>query len=1135
MRHNRFPAIPIFNLLILIHLASMTMTPAFGLSPDHPSDRCAAWQRTLLAHNDAVPNAAFMTYITEGMENSRQWVLAKISPALGEGAGAASATGATSVEATDFPGGIDASWSWGDVRATARFAPALTQRADAEWSGAAAYSIETNPPTPVMLRVGGGWIDWFHFNPVEFMVGDDVASEVARITVLDAETLLLESTGHPLRVILHAPGGSVARFENETGQYATVAFPGGSGTVHAAFAETRERALELAAPRPVFQEVEAHYEKLLSGARIDTPDDVMDAAFESALITNEYCWFEPLGWIEGVHHWVTLWHQQHVGMAHWLGQHDRSRMTILETAARVLPSGAIPHLQPTGRPRRDFGGANQYFAWQVLQYYQKTGDADLVRQVAPALRASLANTLEECDPDGNLLIGWGLQIGNQEDFVATPNDGTSPSAELLNIIESVRLAEELLGNAEEARRLADKKARVAALINDRLVNDVIERPVFWRDAHGIERLDGQYHSLIYPVLAGILAPELEYTSIRHLRDRLTGPEGETYVSNNFPDHLVDMWSTWGMQAGAAQQPWAAFVYNKMGMTDAVAPPLAWISTKVANDIQRGTWPEVANELRPGYFSPPAALFVQAVVEALFGLQLDMPSETLVVRPCFPSEWDRAELVLPEFTARFERSGDTVAYTVTSDRPLARAVRWPVPLGASVDATVNGHAADVHIDPGVAGATAVFHTEPQRETRITLRVTAGAEGAPGLPRSMALSEAIAAGDARAADALALADAYGRMGHATFARRTIFSDHPDGGRVPHDYLVLPDAEAAPGGAVEWTDTGVRVPVLLRNNTRMELTGSVVARGFGNTEATARVDIPPRSEDVVLFEWNAAEIRRAAPGEESLELLLPTGALARATVLVPPPAEPMYRLRAVALPDELLRSDADYLDWRAWYNGHGGLWKSPVSPLHDLAQLEEIRSPELPGVVFPGLADRMAVAGLGPGRGPVVIPVEPSAPVQKAYVLVCSFVNNHDVFSPVAEVELVHPEPESASLKIQIAQPRTVRRLFFPGDVDAYYPEGTVHRLATYDGPRPDRHGLLPLVGGDESDWPADVVKPPYFPDQPIWADSAAVSTPNAVFNVIEIAPQAPAPVEAIVVRALGADAVIGVVGVVVAESE
>ena len=87
-----------------------------------------------------------------------------------------------------------------------------------------------------------------------------------------------------------------------------------------------------------------------------------------------------------------------------------------------------------------------------------------------------------------------------------------------------------------------------------------------------------------------------------------------------------------MQAGASQQPWGAWGLAKVGLRNESYRPLQALAEWVMSDFHKGAWPEVAHEKRLGYFSPPAGVYIQAVAEAVFGLEVDKLEHVIHVAP-----------------------------------------------------------------------------------------------------------------------------------------------------------------------------------------------------------------------------------------------------------------------------------------------------------------------------------------------------------------------------------------------------------------------------------------------------------------------------------------------------------------------
>ncbi|MFR5871102.1 MAG: hypothetical protein ACLUEV_05165 [Alistipes sp.] len=72
----------------------------------------------------------------------------------------------------------------------------------------------------------------------------------------------------------------------------------------------------------------------------------------------------------------------------------------------------------------------------MRRYWNFTGDLDFAAATGRLLDRVIGQTFAEYDRNDNLLLGWGLQIGNQEDYVATAGDGTTPSVEGINMMRT---------------------------------------------------------------------------------------------------------------------------------------------------------------------------------------------------------------------------------------------------------------------------------------------------------------------------------------------------------------------------------------------------------------------------------------------------------------------------------------------------------------------------------------------------------------------------------------------------------------------------------------------------------------------------------------------------------------------------
>ena len=214
----------------------------------------------------------------------------------------------------------------------------------------------------------------------------------------------------------------------------------------------------------------------------------------------------------------------------------------------------------------------------------------------------------------------------------------------------------------------------------------------------------------------ILDPLDAYTNLRHLRDRLTGDKGEVYCSNNFPNHIH---GTWGMQAGTAQQPVATWAFSKTGLRNEAVVPLKAAAGWALSDTQRGAWPETSYHGTADYFSPPAAVYIQIMIESIFGLNMDKPNGTLHIAPAFPDAWPSAKLTLPKFTADYRREGDTLHYSVTTAEPLKRNVRWLIEPARVKGVTVNGKKVKFNTAPGLDCIALSFDAPASKTSEIVI--------------------------------------------------------------------------------------------------------------------------------------------------------------------------------------------------------------------------------------------------------------------------------------------------------------------------------------------------------------------------------------------------------------------------------
>jgi len=1111
------------------------------------NERMAAWGQTIIATDEQKPNSCVSTYVTERFTYMDSYALAKLVPGVEIDGKVHWASEAKSVTVEDFPGGVEARFEIAGVKVTTRLIPLMVGRGAASQEGAAVYEVSTTPHVPVLVRCGGaGVVGMTGLSRIAYLRRDELGSECDSVEI-DGSIGLLGSSVHKLRVGVRSSGDISVQKGDGGGQVLVAKMPGGNGSILVSFAGDASRAKQIAAldPAVAVKEVSQYYDKLLQ-CRVQTPDKVIDEGFRTALYNLEYNWLPPYGWVECIHHWLAMWHMQDTAAAEWIGQQDRSRLCNITLAERLLPDGSVPQFMPNGMTKKDFGGSNQFFAWEVRHYWDFTGDRETIAKIAPSLDRVIAQTFAQYDTDGDGLLAWGQQIGNQEDYVATPFNGTSPAVEGINMLRTGAEVARALGQTKKAEAY-DRRADLAlGRLRPELWQNDLGRFAYYKDALGVSRIDGQYHTQIYPVIWGVLDPLDSYTSIRHLRDRMTGKDGETYLSNDFPNHVG---GTWGMQTGEAQQPWAAWGLAAVGLRNETYRPLAAAAGWAMNPDHRGAWPEIATEPTPAYFSAPAGLFIQATIEALFGLQVDKPAGCLTIAPSFPDKWPSAKLDLPDYHAAYARDTNGVTYTVTSKSPLSRKLRWMLPPCMVKLVTVDGKRARFSVKPGVDCVILSVDTAPSTRTifKVTYAPVKCRVDAPGSVaegddfhvrcsgcsiervddrHGVLASSGVLPGKGLTArlrnGLLAPYEGYGRLGQMNFSRRTFFVLLRTPGGVsfwkPIDLAILPRYECAQVGEL----TSGAVQLTVRNNTFKPIQGGALLMAV-HSQFGFIVDLPARSERHYTVKIPVNMLALFSPGQNRAIVTLPGQNQVELVLNAAKPFETEPKLTAyaasriahVSLGGQRLVSDGQWRDMREFQSYGHQPWASSKPPMESLAGKTEVSVPGLPAVTFKIEDRKYAPVSWKSGQPSLTLDLV-SVQARKLYLLVIPFLDNHDTWSPVARIEV---RAESG-----VVLSRTLR---FPGDLDWWSPAEVVGVFSTARKPRPDRFGLLPLLGAKDSDWMEG--KPPAFPQPEFWATCIPFTTPSSVMNVIELELPGAMPLKSLSMSVIGADPAFGLVAV------
>lgn len=1114
--------------------------------------RMAGFHNAVVTTGEIQPSSAVLTYPVKKFDYQNYNFLVKLMPCLSLDGKIIYPSDFKNVKVEDFPGGVEASFSYQNTRVMTRITPLLSGRGSKTWKGAALYEISTSPASEVIVLLGkGSTINLIWGFMTSTMLKDSTIG-IDGITRINKETIGFHSGIEDLNVIVKGSAPVVIGDLDGRKEQAYVRFTGGSGYILTAFSDflpdmkafTR---MNFAAEK----EKVTRYYKDMNVTRLETPDTLMNQAFTSAMYNLEYSWLEPFGWGECLHHWLALWHMQVGAAADLIGQADRSRSCILEHAHHLLKDGSVPQFMPNKIIKKDFGGSNQYWVWQVRHYLNNTADKAFAKEIIPYVDTVIAQTLKEYDKDGDMLPSWGLQIGNQEDFLGNPYNGSVPSMELYNMFMTRAELSKLIGDSASASLWFSK----AGIIHDKLykelwIND-LGRFGYYKDPTGKVMLDGQYQTYLYPVIYNIVDEYDKYSGLRHLRDRLTGEDGAIFLSNNFPWHVTGGVSTWGMQSGTAQQPWGAAGFSKTGLNNETWKPLKAMAEWAQDINHRGSWPETGPEPTPAYFTPPAGLYLVAVTEDLFGINVHAPEGYMEISPSLPDHWPYANLNLPDFNVKYTKNNNLIEYALSSTKELPLKVRWRLPVSRIKKCTVNNKDVRYTIEPGVnhiilcfdvphtAKSVMVIEFEPVNYQVKAPRSVATAEkldisinGATidrvmdryGVLENIRMNSASSFSAKIQSGLLYPYLSYNQLGLLNFSRRTFFMDcrTPDG--LPFiaavDLNILPRFEAAP---LEKQADSNSLRVTVRNNTDEPFTGNANIC-ITNTSFLVPVKLPSRSDQVIDIPLQSGLSLSA--GDNIASFSLP----GEAPVSIhftrdDKTTGKSVRFVSIELPAKDLIADTLWNTLRVM-PGHPHIFFTFTNygwprPMEALKNVTEVVSDQIPGLKFkiPG-RHFIPVSHLA---GKVSYKLElGKKKCKKIYLLVLPFVDNHNMFSSVANI--------SVYANNEIVYTRT---LHYPGDVDYWVPNRNPTSFATFREPRPSRFELLPLLDKDMTDWKEG--KPPVFPQSKWWSTSLPLVTESCLMNIIEINLEKPAELDNLVFEVLGVMPAFGIVGATVELSE
>ena len=496
----------------------------------------------------------------------------------------------------------------------------------------------------------------------------------------------------------------------------------------------------------VIGEATAYASHLAAPYAVDTPDDLLNAAFIASIYNMEYIW-NGKAWMEGLHWWVAPWCMNYqLSAATVLGQYGRVQK-VLRLVGHVEPHPA-PGL--TGALKAMFGHIDiyrhgtedglPYYLYQLIQYFQATGDRETVLDVwEPVIRGIDAFFKVRLSKNGLIDFHLGCNmLLYQADHLSLPGDAASPSLIVAGVLEgmaSLAVALEKPEQAEQWKKQADALYQNLIRLWDEKQGDFGSHI----DLQGVRHMALYYTDLCFAMLYTTLPDDIRQKSLDKLYEtmmfetedhRLLMRVGRLKPTIFGNDNV--------MPTQMCEAARAFYLAGEYETATRLLQSVAYAATIYTESP--GSFPERMDDDGKGeanyMFGNPIGSFCYAFVSGLFGIGLRNEGKTLACEPAFPYEWDHASITLPYASLHFERerSGSRITdcYTIVSQGPRI------LQFGTSPDTvkiyqiTVNDHEGTVYERFGSPRCEALAK---QAGTRFTVTVRYSTQQAKAVPQRL----------------------------------------------------------------------------------------------------------------------------------------------------------------------------------------------------------------------------------------------------------------------------------------------------------------------------------------------------------------------------------------------------------------
>ena len=489
-----------------------------------------------------------------------------------------------------------------------------------------------------------------------------------------------------------------------------------NGTLYVVLENQELRILPPAEGTTLFDKAEAARSEIASRIRIETPDPYFNTLGGTLATAADGIWDDEV-WLHGAIGWrmpLSGWRAAYTGDA--LGWHDRARTHFNAYAESQVTE--VPNTQPhpaqdsalhLARSAKEWGtpqysngyicrnphrnnqmhhyDMNLCYIDELLWHFNWTGDSAYIRRMWPVITRHLAWEKLNYDPDNDGLYDAYACIWASDALYY--NSGAVTHSSAYNY-RANKMAARLAGKiGEDPTPYRTEAEKIIKAMNERLWLPSKGHWAEYQDFMGHRRLHESaavwtiYHAIDSETadpFQAYQATRYVDTAIPHIPVTADGLKEDGYATIATTNWLPYSWSI--NNVAFAEVMHTALSYFQAGRTDA---GYRLLKSSILDGMYLGDSPgnfgqisfyDAARGECYRDFGDPIGVASRALIQGLFGILPDALDGRMVIRPGFPTDWDKASIATPDIAYRFVREGKTDSYHITQQfaEPLALTLR-----------------------------------------------------------------------------------------------------------------------------------------------------------------------------------------------------------------------------------------------------------------------------------------------------------------------------------------------------------------------------------------------------------------------------------------------------------------------------